>query len=466
MIEGAVSDTYSAPATAEDDGAAFSVIVSNAVGSVESAAAKLFVMPADVAPSITVQPADQSVTTGQTATFSVTATGSEPLSYQWQRNGAAISGATDSSYTTAAHPARTTAPCSPSSSVTPSAAFPVTRRGSASARPAVAWWRRRITGQPADVSIRAGQVATFTVTASGTAPLVFQWTRNGHNIPGANAASYSTPPVAAADSGALFGVIIANDAGYVTSRGARLTVSGTAPKITTQPADQTVAAGKTATFTVIATGTAPLTYQWQQKRRGHRRSHLRELHHRRTDFGRQRRHVTPSWSAMRQRQRHQPCGASSPSRLAAPRPSITTQPADQTHRARAERHLHCGRHRQRAAVLPVAPQRQRRFPVPPAPATRPPSQSTSDSGATFSVVISNGSGNVTSRAARLTVTAAASAPTITTQPADQSIHAGQTATFTVLATGSAPLSYQWRRNGTDDSRCHQRQLYDPLTEHQ
>ena len=76
MIEGAVSDTYSAPATAEDDGAAFSVIVSNAVGSVESAAAKLFVMPADVAPSITVQPADQSVTTGQTATFSVTATGS------------------------------------------------------------------------------------------------------------------------------------------------------------------------------------------------------------------------------------------------------------------------------------------------------------------------------------------------------------------------------------------------------
>ena len=63
-------------------------------------------------------------------------------------------------------------------------------------------------------------------------------------------------------------------------------------------------------------------------------------------------------------------------------------------------------------------------------------------------MISNSSGNVTSRAARLTVTAARSAPTITTQPADQSIHAGQTATFSVVATGSAPLSYQWRRNGT------------------
>jgi outer membrane protein assembly factor BamB len=64
------------------------------------------------------------------------------------------------------------------------------------------------------------------------------------------------------------------------------------------------------------------------------------------------------------------------------------------------------------------------------------------------VVISNSSGSVTSRAARLSVTAGASPPTITTQPADQSIHAGQTATFSVLATGSAPLSYQWRRNGT------------------
>lgn len=54
-------------------------------------------------PSIVVsQPTSQTVTAGQTATFSVEATGAAPLSYQWQRNRTAISGATSSSYTTAA----------------------------------------------------------------------------------------------------------------------------------------------------------------------------------------------------------------------------------------------------------------------------------------------------------------------------------------------------------------------------
>jgi HYDIN/CFA65/VesB family protein/centrosomal CEP192-like protein/Ig-like domain-containing protein len=55
-----------------------------------------------VAPSITTQPASQTVTVGQTATFSVTSSGAAPLSYQWSKNGAAISGATSSAYTTPA----------------------------------------------------------------------------------------------------------------------------------------------------------------------------------------------------------------------------------------------------------------------------------------------------------------------------------------------------------------------------
>jgi hypothetical protein len=58
--------------------------------------------PETTAPAITTEPGSQSVTVGQTATFSVVATGTTPLSYQWQRNGTAITGATSSSYTTAA----------------------------------------------------------------------------------------------------------------------------------------------------------------------------------------------------------------------------------------------------------------------------------------------------------------------------------------------------------------------------
>ena len=57
---------------------------------------------AAMAPSITAQPTDQRVVTGQTATFSVTAGGTAPLSYQWQRGGTSISGATAASYTTPA----------------------------------------------------------------------------------------------------------------------------------------------------------------------------------------------------------------------------------------------------------------------------------------------------------------------------------------------------------------------------
>src|SRR5215469_14836949 len=56
--------------------------------------------PVSTTPSITTQPANQAVQVGQTATFSVTANGTAPLSYQWQKGGVAISGATNASYTT------------------------------------------------------------------------------------------------------------------------------------------------------------------------------------------------------------------------------------------------------------------------------------------------------------------------------------------------------------------------------
>src|SRR5467141_1859052 len=51
-------------------------------------------------PSITTQPTNQTVVVGQTATFFVTISGASPLSYQWKKNGTAISGATSPSYTT------------------------------------------------------------------------------------------------------------------------------------------------------------------------------------------------------------------------------------------------------------------------------------------------------------------------------------------------------------------------------
>jgi hypothetical protein len=118
-----------------------------------------------------------------------------------------------------------------------------------------------ITTPPASQTVTAGQTATFSVTATGTATLTYQWYKNGSLIAGATSTTYTTPATVGGDSGSHFTVTVTNTAGTATSAPATLTVN-TAPVITTPPASQTVSVGQRATFSVVATGTAPLTYQW------------------------------------------------------------------------------------------------------------------------------------------------------------------------------------------------------------
>ena len=87
-----------------------------------------------------------------------------------------------------------------------------------------------ITTQPAPQSTPLGQSATFSVVASGTAPLGYQWSKNGTPIPGATQASYETPLVQPSDSGEKFSVTVSNTAGSVDSNQAALTVGPRSPK--------------------------------------------------------------------------------------------------------------------------------------------------------------------------------------------------------------------------------------------
>src|SRR5437763_12550883 len=215
------------------------------------------------APSITTQPANQTVTVGQTATFTVVATGTTPLNYQWQKNGTAISRATSASYTT---PTTTSADSGAQFVVVVSTSAGSATSNAATLTVNAAATAPSITTQPANQTVTVGQTATFTVVAAGTAPLGYQWQKNGTAISRATSASYTTPATTSADSGAQFVVVVSNSAGSATSNAATLTVSATAvaPTITTPPANETVTVGQTATFTVVATGTTPLGYQWQK----------------------------------------------------------------------------------------------------------------------------------------------------------------------------------------------------------
>jgi hypothetical protein len=298
--------------------------------------------------AITAQPGSQTVTAGQTATFSVAATGTGTLTYQWKKSGAAISGATAASYTT---PATTS-----SENGTQFTAVVTGSDGSVTSNPATLTVTASavapsITSQPTNQTVTAGQTATFSATATGTATLVYQWKKNGASISGATSASYTTPAATSADNGVLFTVMVTNSVGSLTSNAAVLTVN-VPPTISAQPVSKTVSAGQTATFSVTAAGTGTLTYQWKKS------------------------------------------GAPISGATSA---SYTT-----------------------------------------------PATVASDNGASFSVAVSDDSGNVTSNPATLTVNGP---PSITTQPASKTVSAGQPATFSVTASGAGTLAYQWKKGG-------------------
>lgn len=93
LIPGATGSSYTTVVQAQDNGAIFSVSITDAAGTTVSEA----VLTVQEPPSITLQPLNQTVTAGQSASLNVTASGTDPLSYQWYKNGASIDGATSAS---------------------------------------------------------------------------------------------------------------------------------------------------------------------------------------------------------------------------------------------------------------------------------------------------------------------------------------------------------------------------------
>ena len=223
-IAGAVSSVYLvASAQASDNAARFSVVVTNAYGNATSSQAMLSVDTTPLPPQIQAPPQPVAVTAGATASFSVVALSRGGiLSYQWRRNGMPINGATTDNYAT---PATTLADNGALFSVTVSSTNTASvTSGTALLTVVAAPVAPQVTQQPTDARVNVGQSASFSVTATGSAPLAYQWRKNGVAIVGATAASYTTPATALVDSGALFTVVISNAGGNATSNAATLTV--------------------------------------------------------------------------------------------------------------------------------------------------------------------------------------------------------------------------------------------------
>ena len=174
------------------------------------------------APSISNQPSSQTVNLGANVTFSVVATASLPLGYQWTSNGASIAGATASIYT------RNNVQTADAGTyaVVVSSLDGQTVRGQVVSQNAILTVvvpPPVITQPPADQTVMEGSTATFNVGATGLQPLAYQWSLNGQDIPGATASSFTIGEVEVSASGSVYAVRVANQGG-ANSAGAALTV--------------------------------------------------------------------------------------------------------------------------------------------------------------------------------------------------------------------------------------------------
>jgi pectate lyase len=224
-IANATSSSLTVTNAQLSDAGGYSVLVSNDYGSVTSAVAQLTVNT-PVAPSITTQPQDQiNILPGASATFTVLADGSDPLSYQWYYNNSTLlTGATDSTLTIA------------NVQVANAGTYSVVVNnvaGSATSSNAVLTVDTSpvapsFVTQPASQIVLVGGTANFSATAAGTTPINYQWKKDGVSIPGATSTTLTVTNVQNADSGS-YAVTASNSVGTATSSNAVLTVTTAAP---------------------------------------------------------------------------------------------------------------------------------------------------------------------------------------------------------------------------------------------
>lgn len=202
-------------------------------------------------PAISTQPtATLNAAVGTSPSLTVVASGTAPLAYQWRKDGVPVPGATSATL------------AFPVAQIIQSGSYTVVVSNNAgtatsSAANVQIGLPPVITVQPLPALGRLDDFAEFATAVTGSAPLSYQWRRNGAPIPGATGNPFQLSPVLATSAGD-YSVVVSNPFGSVTSAAAYLNVMG----ITDQPLSQTVAPGANVTLTCGVAGNPAPACQW------------------------------------------------------------------------------------------------------------------------------------------------------------------------------------------------------------
>ena len=250
IISGQTASSMSIASIATSDASTYTVDVTNSCGTVTSSGDILTV---NSSPIITVQPISQSVCSGLSVGFSVSAIGTPAPVFQWNKNGVAITGQTSSSFSigTASQSDAAAYTVSVSNSCKNVNSIPATL---------IVNTIPSITTDPASLTLCAGTAASFSVTASGAS--TYQWQKNGTDISvNGTGSTYTITSPVAADAG-NYSVLISNSCGSSPSTSAVLTVN-TPPQLGSVTGSQSVCVGISVSFTASGTTGVPApTFNW------------------------------------------------------------------------------------------------------------------------------------------------------------------------------------------------------------
>lgn len=393
---------------------------------------------------ITAQPQSLYANLGSNVTFSVTATASSAITYQWQFNGQNLAGANASSlsitnvqaYQTGTYSVAVTGDATTLNSV--NAQLTVVT-------PPV------VTSQPTPLTAFVGGNFSIYPNVSGSYPLSYQWMKDGVVIPNATFSYYNVNGVTMAAAGS-YTVTVTNAAGSVTTNPTVVTVVA-AISITTNPLSQTVDAGSSVTLSAAAVGPGTLQYTWYKEGNylGIGTSSTLTLTN-----------VTGAQSGnyhVNVKNEYDTNGLNSSTAaltVKAP-PVVVSQPqatVQSTVGSSFSLSVAAGgagpltyQWRKDGVALTAGPRRSGitdyYFWI---------SGVTAADAGTYSVVVTNAFGSTTSADAVVTTSANPNGPVITLQPASQSVLSGGVVLFSVTATGpsfGSPPRYQWQKNGSD-----------------